>query len=239
MAKHGKRYLDSLKQYDPEKQYLPLEAFTLLKQVAKAKFDQTVDIHMRLGVDPRHAEQQVRGVVAMPAGLGKTVRILVFAEGEAERAAREAGADIVGGDELITRIEKENFIDFDVAIAVPDMMRKMGKLGKVLGTRGLMPNPKSGTVVAPEDIGRAITEARAGRVEYRNDRTGNMHVSIGKTSFTLEQLMDNFSTLMDAVRRAKPTSVKGTYVKKLVVTPTMGPSIKIDANAALALNSEE
>jgi large subunit ribosomal protein L1 len=235
MAQHGKRYRDSAASVQEDKLYSPREAFELMKQTGRAKFDETVDVHMHLGIDPRHAEQQIRGVVVMPAGLGKTVRIAVFAEGDAERIARDAGADIVGSDDLIQKIEKEGFLEFDVAMAVPEMMRKMGRLGKVLGTRGLMPNPKAGTVVAPEDLPRAIDEARAGRIEYRNDRTGNMHVPIGKVSFTVDQLMANFSTLMDAVRRSRPASAKGVYVRKLVVTPTMGPRVKVEPNEALAL----
>jgi large subunit ribosomal protein L1 len=232
---HGKRYRDGVASLQEDKLYPPKEALELMKQTGRAKFDETVDVHMRLGIDPRHAEQQIRGVVVMPAGLGKTIRIAVFAEGDAERIARDAGADVVGSDDLIQKIEKEGFLEFDVAMAVPEMMRKIGRLGKVLGTRGLMPNPKAGTVVAPEDLPRTIEEARAGRVEYRNDRTGNVHVPIGKTSFTVEQLMANFSTLMDAVRRARPASAKGIYVRKLVITPTMGPGIKVEPNEALAL----
>lgn len=236
---HGKRYRDGAATLQEDKLYSPKEAFELMKQTGRAKFDETVDVHMRLGIDPRHAEQQIRGVVVMPAGLGKTIRIAVFAEGDAERMARDAGADVVGSDDLIQKIEKEGFLEFDVAIAVPEMMRKIGRLGKVLGTRGLMPNPKAGTVVAPEDLARSIDEARAGRVEYRNDRTGNLHVPIGKASFTVEQLMANFSTLMDAIRRARPASAKGTYVRKLVITPTMGPGIKVEPNEALALTAPD
>ena len=235
MAQHGKKFTQSVEQTQ-DKVYPPRQAFEVLKSLPHAKFDETVDVHMRLGIDPRHAEQQLRGVIVLPAGLGKEVRILVFAEGDGERNAREAGADIVGSDELIAQIEK-GFLDFDVAIAVPDMMRKIGKLGKILGTRGLMPNPKAGTVVAPDDMARAIQEARAGRVEYRNDKTGNLHVPIGKVSFTADQLMANFSTLMDAVRRDKPASAKGIYVKKLVITPTMGPAIHVEPNEALALQA--
>lgn len=237
MAKHGKKFNQSTVEVE-DKIFPPRQAFEVLKSLPHAKFDETVDVHMRLGIDPRHAEQQLRGVIVLPAGLGKEVRILVFAEGDGERNAREAGADIIGADELIAQIEK-GFLDFDVAIAVPDMMRKIGKLGKILGTRGLMPNPKAGTVVAPEDMARAIQEARAGRVEYRNDKTGNLHVPIGKVSFTADQLMANFSTLMDAVRRDKPASAKGVYVKKLVITPTMGPSIRVEPNEALALQAED
>lgn len=235
MTHHGKRYRDGASTMQEDKLYSPREAFELMKQTSRAKFDETVDVHMHLGIDPRHAEQQIRGVVVMPAGLGKTVRIAVFAEGDAERIARDAGADVVGSDDLIQKIEKEGFLEFDVAMAVPEMMRKIGRLGKVLGTRGLMPNPKAGTVVSPEDLPRAIEEARAGRVEYRNDRTGNMHVPIGKVSFTVDQLMANFSTLMDAVRRARPASAKGVYIRKLVITPTMGPRVKVEPNEALAL----
>lgn len=237
MAKHGKKFNESTAQVE-NNIYPPRQAFEVLKSLPHAKFDETVDVHMRLGIDPRHAEQQLRGVIVLPAGLGKEVRILVFAEGDGDKIARDAGADIVGADELIGQIEK-GFLDFDVAIAVPDMMRKIGKLGKVLGTRGLMPNPKAGTVVPPENLPRAIQEARAGRVEYRNDKTGNLHVPIGKVSFTADQLMANFSTLMDAIRRNKPASAKGVYVKKLVITPTMGPSIRIEPNEALALEASD
>lgn len=234
MAKHGKKYLDALSKIDPKKQYLSREAMSLVKEMATAKFDETVEVHMRLGIDPRHAEQQVRGVVLMPSGLGKTVRILVFAEGEAARLAKDAGADIVGSDEIVEDIEK-GFAAFDVAVAVPDMMRKIGKLGKVLGPRGLMPSPKSGTVVQPEDLGRVIEETRAGRVEYRNDRTANLHVPIGKASFSVDALMENFAALMDAVRRAKPSSAKGIYVRKLVLKSTMSPAVRVDPNEALFL----
>lgn len=235
MPKHGKKYRESLTQFDREKLYEPREAIELMKQSAKANFDESVEVHMRLGIDPRHAEQQIRGVVLMPAGLGKTVRILVFAEGEAAQVALDAGADIIGDDEVIASIQNDGFSDFDIAIAVPDMMRKIGRLGKVLGPRGLMPSPKGGTVVQPDDLARVIEEARAGRVEYRNDRTGNLHTVIGKASFEVDALMKNFTALVDAIRRAKPAAVKGAYIKKLVVTSTMGPGIKIDPNAALAL----
>jgi large subunit ribosomal protein L1 len=227
MPKHGKRFSDSVKEYDETMLYPTEQAVALVKKMAHAKFDETIDVHMRLGIDPRHAEQQIRGVILMPSGLGKTVRILVFAEGDAERTARDAGADIVGSDELVKEIEG-GFTDFDVAIAVPDMMRKIGKLGKVLGPRGLMPSPKGGTVVQPEDLPRVIDESRKGRIEFRNDRTGNMHVPIGKASFTEEQLLANLRALLDEVRRMRPASVKGQFVRKLVITPTMGPSIKLD-----------
>lgn len=236
MAKHGKRYVDLLKQYDRDRLYTPREALELVKQFANAKFDETVEVHIRLGIDPRKSEQQVRDAIVLPAGLGKTVRILVFAEGEAADIAERAGADIVAGDEMIEQIAN-GFTDFDVAIAVPDMMRKIGRLGKVLGPRGLMPSPKSGTVVPPEDIPRVIQEARAGRVEFRNDRTGNLHVPIGKASFSVEALLQNFAALMDAVRRARPPSVKGSFIRKVVVTSTMGPGIKVDPNAAVQVEA--
>lgn len=236
MAKHGKRYVDLLKQYDRDRLYTPREALELVKQFANAKFDETVEVHIRLGIDPRKSEQQVRDAIVLPAGLGKTVRILVFAEGEAADIAERAGADIVAGDEMIEQIAN-GFTDFDVAIAVPDMMRKIGRLGKVLGPRGLMPSPKSGTVVPPEDIPRVIQEARAGRVEFRNDRTGNLHVPIGKASFSVEALLQNFAALMDAVRRARPPSVKGSFIRKVVVTSTMGPGVKVDPNAAVQVEA--
>ncbi|HEC23188.1 MAG TPA: 50S ribosomal protein L1 [Chloroflexi bacterium] len=237
MPKHGRKYLESLKEIDRDRLYEPREALELAKKVAKANFDETIEVHMRLGIDPRKAEQQIRGAVVLPAGLGKTVRILVFAEGDAARIAEQAGADIVASDEIIEKIEKEGFTDFDIAIAVPEMMRKIGRLGRVLGPRGLMPSPKSGTLVQMEDLPRVIEEARAGRVEYRNDRTGNLHVPIGKASFEVDDLLANFATVMDAIRRARPPSVKGAYVRKLVVAPTMGPGIKVDPNLALMLEA--
>lgn len=237
MAKHGKKYEDSLKLLDREKLYEPEEALGLVKQMAKANFDETVEVHMRLGIDPRKAEEQIRDAIVMPAGLGTEVRILVFAEGEGARIAEEAGADIVADDELIARIADEGWTEFDVAIAVPDMMRKIGRLGRVLGPRGLMPSPKAGTLVAAEDIPRVIEEARAGRVEFRNDRTGNIHVPIGKASFSEDDLMLNFRALMDIIRRSRPASMKGQYIRKLVVTSTMSPAVKMDPFAALALDA--
>jgi large subunit ribosomal protein L1 len=236
---HGKRYSDGLKEFERDTLYAPDEALALVKKLATAKFDETVEVHMRLGIDPRKAEQQIRDAIVMPAGLGRTVRILVFAEGEAARIAEEAGADIIADDEVIGRIANQGFTEFDVAIAVPDMMRKLGRLGKVLGPRGLMPSPKGGTVVSPEDIPRVIQESRSGRIEFRNDRTGNLHVPIGKASFEVSGLKANFSALMDAVRRARPSSLKGIYVRKLVVTSTMGPGIKVDPNAAIQLETPE
>lgn len=235
MAKHGKKYLAALEKIDRQRLYSPEEAIKLAKEVALAKFDETVELHLRLGIDPRHSDQQIRSTVILPYGLGKTVRILVFAEGEAARIAQEAGADIVADDEVIARIANEGWTEFDVALAVPDMMRKIGRLGKVLGRKGLMPNPKAGTLVQPEDIPRAIEEARAGRVEFRNDKTANLHIPIGKVSFSEEQLLGNMAAVMDAVRRARPAGAKGTYVRRVVLTTTMGPGIRIDPNVALAM----
>lgn len=235
MGKHGKKYLEVAEKVDRTVLYSPEEAIALLKQVAPAKFDETVELHLRLGIDPRHSEQQIRTTVILPHGLGKTVRVLVFAEGEAARIAEEAGADIVADDEVIARIANEGWTEFDVALAVPDMMRKIGRLGKVLGRKGLMPNPKAGTLIPPEDIPRAIEEARAGRIEFRNDKTGNIHVPIGKVSFDEAKLRDNMAAVMDAVRRARPAAAKGTYVRRVVLTSTMGPGIRVDPNAALAM----
>ncbi len=239
MPKHGKRYIEAASRIDRNKLYSPEEAVKLLKEIATAKFDETVELHFRLGVDPRHAEQQIRSTVLLPHGLGKEVRILVFAEGEAARIAEEAGADIVADDEIIAKIANEGWVDFDVALAVPEMMRKIGRLGKVLGRRGLMPNPKAGTLVQPEDLPRAIQEARAGRLEFRNDRTANVHVPIGKASFSEQMLLENMAAVTDAIRRLRPASVKGTYVKRLVLTSTMSPGIRVDPNAALDMRPPE
>lgn len=233
MADRGKRYEDAAKQVDREKMYTPDEAFALLKQLPERKFDETVEVHMKLGIDPRHADQQVRSTATLPAGSGKPVRILVFAQGDAARAAQEAGADYVGSDEIVQQIEGQQWMDFDVAIATPDMMGKVGKLGRILGRRGLMPNPKSGTIVQGPDLPRAIEEVRKGKVEFRNDRTGLLHVPIGKRSFSEEQLKANFSALMDAVQRNKPTGAKGVYVRSITLASTMGPGIRLDVPAAL------
>jgi large subunit ribosomal protein L1 len=237
MAKHGKKYLEAAAKIDPQTLYAPEDAIKLVKETAPAKFDETVELHLRLGVDPRHSDQQVRSTVLLPYGLGKTVRVLVFAEGDAARTAEDAGADIVADDEVIARIANEGWTEFDVALAVPDMMRKIGRLGKVLGRKGLMPNPKAGTLVQPEDIPRAIEEARAGRVEFRNDKTANLHVPIGKVSFSEEQLYGNMAAMMDAIRRERPSATKGTYVRRIVITSTMGPGIKVDPNTALAMKT--
>jgi len=238
MAKHGKKYLEAAKKVEAGREYTLDEAVKLVKQASFVKFNETVELHARLGIDPRHSDQQVRTTVLLPAGLGKTVRILVFADGEAARAAEAAGADFVAGDEMINKIRTEEWTEFDVAIAVPDMMRKVGGLGKVLGRKGLMPNPKAGTVVNPEDLGRAVDEARAGRVEFRNDKTGNVHVPLGKIQFSEDQLLQNLTAVVDALKRAKPSTSKGIYVRRLVLTSTMGPAIRIDANAAMNVGAE-
>ncbi len=235
MPKRGKKYLEALKKIDRHKEYSPEEAIKLVKDVSYANFDATVEAHFRLGVDPRHADQQVRGVVVLPHGTGKERKVLVFAQGEAAELARQAGADYVAdSDEWIKKIQN-GWLDFDVAIATPDMMPKVGRLGRILGPRGLMPNPKSGTVVKPEDLPRVIKEIKSGRVEYRVDRTGNLHVPIGKVSFSDQQLYENLAVLVDAVRKARPASLKGTYIKRLTLAPTMGPGVKVDVNKALAM----
>jgi len=228
MAKHGKKYLAAAAKVAQERWYTPSEAIALLKETATAKFDETVEAHFRLGVDPRHAEQQVRDVVVLPHGLGKTVRVLVFAQGEGATLAREAGADYVAdGDEMIAKIQG-GWTDFDVAVATPDLMGKVGRLGRILGPRGLMPNPKAGTVVPAEDLPRVIRESKAGRIEFRVDKTSNLHVPIGKASFSVEQLYDNLAALVEAVKKARPASLKGTYIKRLTLATTMGPGIKVD-----------
>jgi len=234
MAERGKRYQEAVKQLDRDRSYTPQEAIELAKKVASAKFDETVELHLRMGLDPRNSDQQVRGVATMPHGLGKKVRVLVFAQGETAQAAQEAGADVVGADELVKKIE-EGFLDFDVAMATPDMMGKVGRLGKVLGRRGLMPNPKAGTVVQPGDLPRAIGEARKGRVEFRLDRTAIIHVPIGKVSFEQEKLLENLTSLMEAVVRAKPSGAKGQYIHSAFLTTTMGPGIELDLKTTQAL----
>lgn len=231
MAKAGKKFRAAAAKVDRARLYSVPEAVALVKDTSITKFDGTVECHMRLGVDPRQADQQVRGVVVLPNGLGKTVRILVFAQGEGARAAQEAGADIVADtDEWIKKIQ-EGFTDFDVAIATPDMMGKVGRLGKVLGPRGLMPNPKAGTVAPAADIPRVISEARAGRVEFRLDKTGNLHVPVGKVSFPAEKLQENLTAFLDAVRKAKPASAKGSFVRRATLTSTMGPGVRLGIEA--------
>lgn len=236
MAKqHGRKYLEAAAKIDRERQYQPDEAAALVKETSFTKFDATIEAHLRLGIDPRHADQQVRSTVSLPHGTGGQVRVLVFAQGDAARAAEQAGADVVGADELIQQIERESFLEFDVAVATPDMMGKVGRLGRILGRRGLMPNPKSGTVVQPQDIGRTIAELRRGKVEFRNDKTGLLHVAIGKASFTPEQIRDNFGALMDAVKTAKPSGAKGVYIRTVTLTSTMGPGVPIDVAAAQSM----
>jgi large subunit ribosomal protein L1 len=236
MVKHGKKYLEAAKQVEPAKAYQPEEAVALAKKTARAKFDETVELHLRMGLDPRNAAQQVRGVALLPHGLGKKVRVLVFAQGEAERVAQNSGADFVGGEDLIKKIE-EGWIDFDTAIAIPEMMGRVGKLGKILGRRGLMPNPKAGTVVAMNDLPRVIEDARKGRVEYKLDRTAIIHVPLGKASFEAKMLLDNLTAIMEAVVKAKPSGAKGQYVKSAFLTTTMGPGIRLDLSTALALSA--
>ncbi len=225
---YGKRYLNALKEYDVTKRYSLEEALGIAKKLANAKFDETIELHIRLGIDPRHSDQQVRSTVLLPHGLGKTVRVLVFAEGEDARAAEAAGADIVADDEVINRIMKENYLDFEATLAVPSVMPKVGRLGRILGTRGLMPNPKTGTVVQPEDLARAVQELKAGRVEFRNDKTGNLHVAVGKASFDAEKLVENARAIVDAVNRVKPTGVKGVYIKRVSTSSTMSPGVNVD-----------
>ena len=234
MSKRSKDYQEALKQVDRTRYYSPEEAIELAKKTSYVNFDATVEVHMRLGVNPRHADQQVRSVVLLPHGLGKEVRILVFAEGEAEKIAREAGADYVGSDDLVKQVQ-DGWLDFDVAISIPQMMGKVGKLGKILGPRGLMPNPKAGTIVSAEHLPRAIEEARLGRVEFRIDKTANLHAPIGKVSFPAGKLVDNMAALFEAVQKAKPPSAKGQYVRRITLATTMGPGIKLDTSQALAL----
>jgi large subunit ribosomal protein L1 len=234
MAKRGKNYKEALNKIDREKQYTPREALALAKETSKTQFDSTVEVHIRLGVDPRHADQQVRDVVVLPHGLGKTVRVLVFAQGEAAALAREAGADHIADDELISRIQG-GWTDFDVAVATPDMMGTVGRLGRILGPRGLMPNPKAGTVVQANDLPRVIHESKAGRVEFRVDKTSNLHVPIGKVSFDVTQLRENMASLMDAIKKSRPPAAKGVFIRKVTVCSTMGPGIKVDPIQAQAM----
>ncbi len=226
MAKVGKKYSDSVKLLEKNKMYDPAEALALVCQTSKAKFDETIEIHIRLGVDSRHADQQVRGAVVLPNGTGKTARVLVFAKGDNIEKAQEAGADYVGGAELAEKIQKENWFDFDVVIASPDMMGTIGRLGKVLGPKGLMPSPKAGTVTP--DVAKAVREAKAGKIEYRLDKTNIIHCPIGKASFGAEKLQANFDTLVGAVIKARPAAAKGQYIKSCVIASTMGPGIKIN-----------
>jgi large subunit ribosomal protein L1 len=232
MADRGKRYTELAKKIDRGKFYSPTEGVRLVKETSQAKFDTTVELHMRMGVDPRHADQMVRGAAVLPHGTGKTVRVIVFAQGDKARDAQAAGADIVGTDDLAKRIEG-GWLDFDVAIATPDLMGQVGRLGKVLGPRGLMPNPKSGTVTF--DVAKAVRDSKGGRIEFRVDKTGVVHTIVGKSSFTEQALNENLATVMDAVQRARPVGFKGEYVRSAFLTTTQGPSVKLDLGQALAL----
>jgi len=236
MSKHGKKYSEAITKVDRSRNYTPREALSLVKEVTFTNFDSTVEVHLRTGLDPRQADQQIRDVVVLPHGLGKTVRVLVFAQGEAAQVAQEAGADYVAdSDEWINKIQA-GFTDFDVAISTPDMMGKAGRLGRVLGPRGLMPNPKAGTVVTADQLPRTIEEAKAGRVEFRLDKTANLHVPIGKISFDLDKLYQNMAALMDAVRKAKPSGAKGSFIRRVTITSTMSPGIKVDTYQAQSMN---
>jgi len=231
---HGKRYSDAAKQVDRDQFYPLAEAVALTKKLANAKFDETIEMHFRLGIDPRHSDQQVRNTVLLPHGLGKTVRVLVFAEGEDARAAEAAGADIIGGDAELEKIQRDNWMEFDAVLAVPSMMARIGRVARILGPRGMMPNPKAGTVVQAADLPRAINELKAGRVEFRNDKTGNLHVPVGKASFDEQKLFENAQAIVDAVNRNRPASLKGTFVKRLTITSTMGPGVHIEVTGGAA-----
>ena len=228
----SKKYVDSVKLYEKTRLYDPAEAMDLVMKTSKAKFDETVEVHVRLGVDSRHADQQVRGAIVLPHGTGKTVRVLVFAKGERADQARAAGAEYVGDTDLVEKIQKENWFEFDVVIASPDMMGTIGRLGRVLGPKGLMPNPKAGTVTM--DVAKAVQEAKAGKIEYRLDKTNIIHCPIGKVSFGAEKLYDNYAALMSAIIKAKPAAAKGQYIKSCVTASTMGPGVKINAQKQLA-----
>ena len=236
MAKRGKKYQEASKLVDKAKTYSPEEAVELAKKASYVKFDQTVELHLRMGVDPRSADQQVRGVILLPNGLGKKTRVLVFTQGEGVRLAQEAGADYAGADELIKQIEG-GWVDFDVSIATPDVMPKVAKLGRILGRRGLMPNPKSGTVVQPQDLARVVKEARKGRAEFRLDRTAIIHLPIGKVSFDKDKLLENLAAAVEAIVRAKPSGSKGQYIKSAFLCTAMGPGFKLDISSLLAVSS--
>ncbi|HHV53926.1 MAG TPA: 50S ribosomal protein L1 [Firmicutes bacterium] len=231
MARHGKRYVEAAKQVNRDAAYSPEEAIAIVKKVATARFPETVEVAMKLGVDPKQADQQVRGTVVLPHGLGKTVRVAVFAKGERAREAEEAGADIVGAEDLVEKVQ-QGFLDFDVAVATPDMMGQVGRLGRILGPRGLMPNPKTGTVTM--EVGKAVREIKAGKVEFRVNKEGCINVPIGKANFSEEALLANFRALVEAVVRAKPAAAKGTYLRKIALSTTMGPGIRLDPAKALA-----
>ena len=234
MPKHGKKYREALAKIDRMKNYEPTEALKLAQETSFTKFDGTIEVHIRLGVDPRHADQQVRDTVMLPHGLGRTIRVLVFAEGDAAREALKEGADYIIDDEIIKQIQG-GWFEFDATVATPKMMSTVGRLGKILGPRGLMPNPKAGTVVPDDDLPRVIKELKAGRVEFRTDKTANLHVPIGKASFETRKLVENFAALIDAVRRSKPPASKGVFFRTITVTSTMGPGIRVDTSAAIAV----
>ncbi len=237
MPKHSKRYAAVADRVDPEKLYHPTEAIELSKELSNTKFDETMEIHVRTSADPRHADQMVREVTVLPHGLGKQVRVLVFTSGEGAEIARQAGADYVGDDDLIARIEG-GWLDFEVGLATPEIMPKIGKLGRILGRRGLMPNPRTGTMVQPRDLGRVIEESKAGRVEYRTDRTAIIHCSFGKVSFETDRLLENLAVLTDSIVRARPAAVKGAFLRSAYITTSMGPSIALDLNALQALRPD-
>jgi large subunit ribosomal protein L1 len=230
VSRPGKKYVDATRKFDREKLHTPAEAFELVKSLAKRNFDETVEITFRLGIDPRKADQMIRGTVSLPHGTGKSVRVAVFAAGDAAREAQEAGADVVGADDLVARVQ-DGFLDFDVAIATPDLMSQVGRLGRILGPRGVMPNPKTGTVTA--DVGKTVAEFKAGKVEYRTDRHANVHVPIGKVSFDRDALLANFQAALDEILRNKPAAAKGRYIKSIATSSTMGPGIRIDPAVAV------
>jgi large subunit ribosomal protein L1 len=236
MPKHGKRFLEALKTLDRTREYDPAEAVSILKGFPHPKFNETIELHLRLNVDPRHADQQVRSTVMLPSGTGQTVRVMAFAEGDAARLAQEAGADYVGTDDYVTRIQ-EGWLDFDVTVATPQVMGKIGRLGRVLGPRGLMPNPRTGTVVQAEDIANAIRELKQGRVEFRTDRTANLHIPVGKMSFTEEQIMANLTAVMNAVVTARPSAAKGQYISSVTLTATMSPGVPLNIVAASTMRA--
>jgi len=237
MVKRGTRYATAQTLVVEDREYEPRDAVALAKQIATAKFDETVELHMRTGADPRNSEQTVRGVTVLPHGVGKQVRVAVFTQGEAVTAAEEAGADFVGGDDLVQKVQG-GWVDFDVSIATPDMMGKVGKLGPILGRRGLMPNPRAGTVVRPDAVAGAIDEAKKGRIEFRLDRTALIHVAIGKASFDVQQLLDNLTAVVENIVRARPSSIKGQYIRSAFLTTTMGPSIAMDVASTVELKVE-
>ena len=236
MSKHGKSYEDAKQRFDREREYAPAEAISLIKQLSRVKFNESVEVHVRTGLNVRHADEQLRGTVALPNGLGKDVKIAVFAQGDKAREAEDAGADVVGAQDLAKRIQ-EGFDEFDVAIATPDLMGQVGRLGRILGPRGLMPNPKTGTVTM--DVGKAVREAKAGKQEYRTDRGANVHVALGKKSFDERSLIENYGALVDEIVRAKPAAAKGRYIRQVTLTTTMGPGVKVDPSRTRGIVEEE